>query len=83
MNKRLITRTYKGLQKSNTKTTNNQNNKWENKFSRQFSKGEVLMDKKYTHKKMFIILSHKGNGNRNATEIASSRNQTTHVVRMQ
>jgi type II secretory pathway component PulC len=75
LDKGVISRIYKELQKLNTKRTNNPFNKWANVLNKQFSKDKVQMINKYMMK-LFTVISYKGNANQNDTEIPS------HPVRM-
>jgi hypothetical protein len=58
--KGLLSSLYKELKILNTNGTNNPTNKWASELNTQFSKEDV-----HIHEKMFNILSHKGNVNRN------------------
>jgi hypothetical protein len=69
----LISGIYKELQKPNAKRISNPINKWANELNREFLKGVQMANKHI--KKMFNVLSDKGNANQNITEILSHSSQ--------
>jgi hypothetical protein len=65
--KGLVTRIHRELKKLNSPKINELIKKWATELNRTFSKEEIQMAK--NHEKMLTILDHKGNANKNHTEI--------------
>jgi hypothetical protein len=74
-NRVLIYNIYKELKKLDSRETNNPIKNWGTELNKEFSTEEYKMAEKHVKKKMFNILSYRGNANQNNPEIPPHTSQ--------